>query len=354
MQINNLSFVPDWRLEDLQGQKLHVSFLPLLVSIQQCNKLTEAAETCDLSYRHAWNILKEAEGFFSHPVTIMERGRGAKLTPLGEVLVQSSQRIDARLQTQMQSITMELNSEVHRVLADEIGVIPIYASHGFAVALIPEHLKGYQAEMQYHGPEDALTALNAGNCKIAGFHLPMHNQTQSQQQRYKGLLASSEIHVLRFITREQGLIVSKSLEGSVSSLKDIEYKDIRFINRQPRSGARELFDQLLVEADVNSEYIKGYDNHEYTHSAVAAQVATGMADVGFGVKAAATQFNLDFVPITTDNYFWAYRSESGTDMEISAFMDMLKSKAFQKEVNSLAGYQCDRCGDAVLSSDLLV
>ncbi len=134
MQINNLNIVPNWRLEDLEGQQLHVLFLPLLEQINQCKKLTKAAQACGLSYRHAWNILKEAEQFFGRPVTSMERGRGANLTELGKVLLQANQRIDARLHTQMESLAMELNSEVHRVLSDQVGVLPIYASHGYAVA----------------------------------------------------------------------------------------------------------------------------------------------------------------------------------------------------------------------------
>lgn len=352
MQINNLRFVPNWRLEDLQGKKLHVSFLPLLQAIQTNNKLTKAALQCDLSYRLAWNILKEAEEFFGHPVTLMERGRGASLTELGRVLLQASQRIEARLHTQVESLAMELNASVHRVLSDQIGAMKIYASHGYAVALIPKHLENYQAELHYHGPEDALRALNASDCIIAGFNLPLHHRVPALIQRYRGLLDPAKITVLRFIKRQQGLMVAPDSDLKITSLRDLAKPGVRFINRQPSSGTRELLDHLLMLEGVAGQQIRGYENHEYTHSAVAAHVATGMADVGFGVQAAAARFDLNFIPVTEDCYYWAIRSESRPDPEIEAFIKTLGLATLQSEVNELAGYECDHCGQPMYIENL--
>ena len=353
MHINNLSIIPNWSLEDLQGQALHPSFLSLLAAIQNQSKLTRAADSCNLSYRHAWNILREAEAFFNHPVTYMERGKGSQLTELGKVLLQANQRIEARLHTQVESLAMELNAEVHRVLSDQIGILTIYASHGYAVALVPQYLSNYQAELHYHGSSDALRALNAGMCKIAGFNLPIYQKIASQQNEFIELLNTDKVRICRFITRQQGLMVSPEVNISITTLHDLAEKNIRFINRQPRSGTRELFDQLLLDEKIDPKSIHGYDNHEYTHSSVAAHVATGMAEVGFGVEAAAAMFDLTFIPITQDRYFWTYRIESENDPEIIAFNDMLKSTEFQQEVNLLAGYQCDQSGDFVSADDLL-
>jgi molybdate transport repressor ModE-like protein len=345
MQINNLNIVPNWRFEDIEGNKLHDALIPLLESINKTKKLTVSAKECDLSYRHAWNILQEAETFFGSSVTYMERGRGASLTPLGQVLLQANQRIDARLHTQMESLAMELNSNVHRVLSDQVRVMTIYASHGYGVALVPKHIKGYQAEMHYHGPEDSLRALHAGSCKVAGFNLPLHHQIGDQQQRYQTLLSADKVKIIRFIKRQQGLMVSQENPKAIQSLSDVNKNGCRFINRQPLSGTRELLDQLLLDEQIDSQTIVGYDQYEYTHTAVAAQVATGMADVGFGVQAAAAKFDLDFIPVTEDTYLWAYQTFSEQDPEVIAFIEMLKSSEFQDEVNQLAGYACDDCGE---------
>lgn len=354
MHINNLKILPQWRLEDSRGQTVHALLLPLLNALQSNGKLTMAAKQCQLSYRHAWNILQQAEAVFGHPVVIMERGKGATLSELGQVLLQSQQRIEARIHTQIESLEMELNGELHRVLSDQIDSLPIYASHGFAVSMVPNYIEGYQVEMHFHGPEDALLALHAGACKIAGFHLPLHLKIPAQQNRYRNLLSPNQVVVLSFIKRQQGLMVAPDKKDQVQRLQDLQKPDIRLINRQPRSGTRELFDYLLDDADIDPHGIRGYENHEYTHSAVAAHVATGMAEVGFGVQAAAAKFDLEFVPIVEDTYLWAYRKDARGDDDINAFIDTLKSAKFQTAVNKLPGYQCSNCGEPAKLQDLLI
>ena len=353
MQINNLTLIPNWCFGDAEGRRLHVSLLPLLDAIERCKKLTRAAQECDLSYRHAWNILQEAEMFFGAPVTLKQRGRGASLTKLGQVLLQANQRLDARLHTQMESLAMELNAQVQKVLSDHAKVLNIYASHGYAVALIPKHLKGFQTSLHYHGSSDALKALHAGSCKIAGFTLPLHHRIASQRRRYDSLVDRSDTHILGFIKRQVGFMVSPDAERGISGVDDIVEQNLRFINRQPRSGTRELFDQFCSEASIDMNEIKGYDQYEYTHSAVAAQVATGMADVGFGIETAAARFKLKFVPATEDVYLWAYKESDESAPEIESFKSMLKETMFQEEVNKLPGYECERCGDDLAYVDLL-
>jgi len=139
----------------------------------------------------------------------------------------------------------------------------------------------------------------------------------------------------------------------IKSLRDLVDKDVRLINRQPYSGTRELLEELLSQEGISSSSIQSFDQHEYTHTAVAAQVATGMADVGFGMEAAAARFDLDFIPITEDAYLWAIKIESENDPEVLSFIEMLKSEGFQEEVNALPGYQCDDAGVKVSLDELL-
>jgi len=78
---------------------------------------------------------------------------------------------------------------------------------------------------------------------------------------------------------------------------------VRFINRQRGSGTRFLLDCLLEKEAIDPERINGYEQGEYTHAAVAAYVASGMADAGFGVETPARRFKLDFIPLQTERYF---------------------------------------------------
>jgi molybdate-binding protein len=229
----------------------------------------------------------------------------------------------------------------------------IYASHGYAVALIPKHMPDYQTELHYHGSEDALKALHSGACKIAGFTLPLHHTIAAQQLRYQKLLNPNDVRIIGFIKRDQGLMVAAGTPFAIKSLKDLADKEVHLINRQPYSGTRELLDELLIQDGVDSKDIKSFDQYEYTHTAVAAQVATGMADVGFGMQAAAARFDLDFIPITEDAYLWAIKIESENDPEVLSFIEMLKSASFREQVNALPGYQCDKSGQIVTLAELV-
>src|SRR3972149_5216322 len=73
------------------------------------------------------------------------------------------------------------------------------------------------------------------------------------------------------------------------------------------SAPRALLDRLRGDAGVRPRQVRGYAVEEYTHLAVAATVASGMADAGFGIEAAAARHGLGFVPIASEEYLLACR-----------------------------------------------
>lgn len=338
----HINIIPRWDFENDAGERLHESLLPLLYQINKQGKLTAAAKDCELSYRHAWNILEKSEAFFGKALVIKEKGRGAQLTQLGQKLLWSNQRIDARLHPEMESFATELNVELQSLLANHAPVVRIYASHGYAVALMTQYVRDYQVEIHYHAPHHALIALNEGRCRIAGFHQPIGLEVDVQRRRYQELLDPKRFGIIRFIRRQQGLIHKEG--ASFNSIQDLKQNDYRFINRQQGSGTRELFEQLLNNAGMSPKDIPGIENQELTHSAVAAYIASGMADVGFGVEAAAKRFGLAFTPIIEEYYLWAYPLEAEQDEDIQAFIATLSNPEYQAQINQLPGYQCEQSG----------
>ncbi len=345
MHINKLGIVPDWHFQDAQGRQLHSRLLSLLAAIHEHGRLTAAAKAVGLSYRHAWNILNESQVLMGTALVFMEKGRGAHLSVLGRTLLQFNQRVEARLHPQVESLSTELNVELHRAMADLTPIVRVFASHGYAVAQIPDYAQDCRIEMQYHTPVDALQALNAGVCKIAGFHQSIGVEVETLNNSYRELLNPEKFGIIRFIRRRQGLIFAR--DKPVRGLDDLADSALRFINRQLKSGTRELFDQLLINAAIDPSRVQGYANQEFTHSAVAAHIASNMADVGFGVEAAAHRFGLGFLPVLEEYYLWAYPLASAEDPEILAFLKTLQNPAFQEAVNQLPGYTCDCCGKTV-------
>ena len=124
-------------------------------------------------------------------------------------------------------------------------------------------------------------------------------------------------------------------------------------NRQPGSGTRLLFDLLLEEAGLDPERISGYHTEEFTHMAVAALVASGAADAGFGIQAAASQVGLRFIPVAWENYLFALKREKLSSPGVSELFRVLRSAEFRDQVNALPGYEAAQAGVVMPLSQLL-
>jgi molybdate-binding protein len=105
-----------------------------------------------------------------------------------------------------------------------------------------------------------------------------------------------------------------------------------------------LFDQLLALHGIDESRINGAQQIEFTHAAVAAYVASGMADVSFGVEAAARQFDLDFIRLLTEDYFFVCRQAFLETEPMRRVLDIMKGSEFHKAVAALPGYEATNTG----------
>ena len=125
----------------------------------------------------------------------------------------------------------------------------------------------------------------------------------------------------------------------IKTLVDLVDSKARFVNRDHDSGTRLLFDQLLALHGIDQMRINGTRQIEFTHAAVAAYVASGMADVSFGVEAAARQFGLDFIRILTEDYFFVCRQSFLETEPMRRVIALTKGDEFHDAIASLPGYQ---------------
>ncbi|MBZ5487692.1 helix-turn-helix transcriptional regulator [Halomonas aquamarina] len=351
--MKKITVIPTWSFCDEAGNQLDLQLLRLLGAVYRRGKLTRAAEDVGISYRHAWNLLRQGGEFFGVPLVELQRGRGAHLSLLGEKLLWAEQRAIARLGPQLESLGSELNLAIQREQQGALSILRLHASHGFAVELLPKYLEALPLDLQYCSPHESLAALNRGGCDVAGFHLPRGKVGEQVRSTYQGLLKPRKHRVIGFIARTQGLIVAAGNPLGIETITSLDASGVRFVNRQASSGTRSLLDCLLKEAGVSSKQIRGFETEEYTHSAVAAYVAAGMADAGFGVEAAAQKFGLDFIPLAIEDYLLVCHQRSLKEARFQAFLDILRGAPFQEAVRKLPGYSPSRCGDIIDVDTLL-
>ncbi len=199
--------------------------------------------------------------------------------------------------------------------------------------------------LSFLGSGASLSAYASGAAEVAGFHVaPL---PRGGLDPLLARLDPARDALIRFLRREQGLIVARGNPRRVKGVADIATKRLTFVNRQPGSGTRLLLDRLLARKRIDAASIAGYTSEEFTHAAVAATIAAGRADVGFGIAAAAAQFGLAFVPLVREHYLFACRRRQVESPRIVAFRALLASDATRAVVAPLPGYALDAPGAVV-------
>ena len=144
--------------------------------------------------------------------------------------------------------------------------------------------------------------------------------------------------MIGFVTREMGLIVKRGNPLGIDSIERLRDPGVRFVGRDPASGTAQLFEQLCAAQGIAASAIGAHAQIEFTHAAVAAYVASGMADVSFGVEAAARQFDLDFVRLVTEDYVFLCRAQLLETEPLQRVLAVMRSAEFQAAVAALPGY----------------
>jgi len=339
--MKRISIKPVWTIQDGDGPALPPRLLELLVQVQAQGSLLAACQQLGFSYRHAWDLVRQGEAHFHTTLLHMERGKGSRLTGLGEKLVWADHRIHARLGPVLDTLASELAAEIAQMLVQAPAVLRIRASHGFAIARLIDGLArdGISVEHKYGSGTAAAAALHDGACDLAGLHVPLGLLQGSALAQYTRWLGAPDLQLIDVATRRQGLMVAPGNPRKVYELADLMRPEVRFINRQPGSGTRHLLEGLLGQAGLASSAIAGYEQGEFTHAAVAAFVASGMADVAFGLETPARQFKLDFIPLASERYFLLCREATLALPQLQTMLALLRSEAFRRDIDALPGYQ---------------
>jgi molybdate-binding protein len=181
------------------------------------------------------------------------------------------------------------------------------------------HIGGF--ELITAGSGEALERLLNYEVDIAGFHIsdPQSSQIISKRLQKEGM------HIFPVMKRIQGLMVAKGNPHNITSPKDLLRSKIRFINRQKGSGTRLLLDTILSKEGIDPSAIKGYENEEFTHSAIATSILAKKADAGMGVKSIAIENGLDFIQLKDEIFFLAMGEELSANKDLAKLIRKIRT-----------------------------
>jgi putative molybdopterin biosynthesis protein len=245
----------------------------------------------------------------------------------------------------------EANVELLRPIADIENTILCTGSHDLAIGVLEDQLKLRHPELKIAatnvGSLGGLLALQRGETHIAGTHLLDPASGVYNIPDIQRTIAKIPVVLVHLAQREQGLLIVRGNPKSILSLKDLASKNVRFVNRQPGSGTRVLLDYELKKLDVDPASIAGYEREEFTHMAVGVAIASGLADAGLGVRAAAQALGLDFIPIASEEYDLLVASSFFDSARGAQLLQVTRSDGFKRAVDALGGYDTRRAGEVL-------
>lgn len=223
----------------------------------------------------------------------------------------------------------------HDPLIDELADMLHRADHG--ISLSSTHV----------GSMGGIMAIKRGEAHAAGCHLLDTGTGEYNLSFMRKYFPEHDAYLVRCVGRLQGLMVAKGNPLGINGFADISREGVRYVNRQKGSGTRILADYLCETNGIDSTKIYGYEREELTHTSVAAQIAAGSADAGMGIYSAAKLYDLDFVPVCTEEYDLIIPEHAWDSAPVRKLLDVLQSKAFADRLRQLGGYTLTAPGEII-------
>jgi putative molybdopterin biosynthesis protein len=197
------------------------------------------------------------------------------------------------------------------------------------------------------GSQGGLLALRRGEAHIAGSHLLDPDSGEYNLTAIRQYLPDVPVRVVALAGRQQGLLIQQGNPKNIYGLNDLVRPQVSFINRQRGAGTRVLLDYQLSINGIAPENIRGYNQEEYTHLAVAAAVASGRVDCGLGIAAAAQALSLDFIPLFQERYDLVIPRIYAISELLAPVFDVLNDTDFKRTVADLPGYDITPMGTII-------
>jgi putative molybdopterin biosynthesis protein len=322
------------------GAAVHNPLFDLLKAVHEHGSIQRAARALGQSYRHVWGQLRHWQDIIGEPLVIWTQGQPARLTAFAERLLWAETQARTRLTPHIEALRAELGRVLNEALDGRQQVLTLYASHDLALPALRDaasQAEQLHIDLRFAGSIDALRALAEGRCTVAGFHVPPLQQSALFSASLKPLLKPGKHKLIGCSRRTQGLMLAPGNPLAIQTLADVAAQRARFLWRQTGSATRLLTRHLLQEAKLEEHQLRDAGTED-SHSAVAAAIASGQADAGIGLEAAAHAFGLDFLPLAQDEYFLVCMAHALEEPAVQALRRTLEHASWQSAVSQLPGY----------------
>lgn len=217
-----------------------------------------------------------------------------------------------------------------------------------AVALMAADLQG-RALVSYAaiGTQLGLAVLARRRADVCALHW---GPATESLQRHPALLRQHVQHtdwiLVRMCRREQGLMMAPGLWAGERRMEQLFTPEVRWAARQEGAGSQRFLREIIAEHQLDPAD-RRITARAYSERDAAAAIATGQADVAPGVRAAAGEFGLEFLPIGWEAFDLALSRGIFFRTLFRGLLDVLRGAECQRLAQVFGGYDFSECGEIV-------
>jgi len=181
----------------------------------------------------------------------------------------------------------------------------------------------------------ALDLLGRGLVHVAGLHLAGEDDPTGNARVVREALGPG-YSLVRVVRWEEGIAHAPS--ARLSSVAGAVRSRLRWVGREPGSGARQCLDELLAGRTPPRRLASD-------HRGVAEAVRAGWADAGVCLRLAGEEAGLGFLPVRREDYDLCFPDGFADDPRLRALLDVLRSASHREALGDLPGYDSRMTGE---------
>jgi len=203
------------------------------------------------------------------------------------------------------------------------------------LARLYERMTGFRMLVIPRSSRKSLELLAAGLVHVAGTHLA----TSEEPGRNADAIADRldvPATTVRLANWEEGLAVGGRF-GTLS-VRSLLKTRLRWIGREPGSGARQCMEERLPETVKPAHLARD-------HRGVAEAIRSGWADAGVCLQLSCEEAGLVFRPLQTEHFDLAFRSDIQHDPRLQGLLRVVRSPEYRRSVADIPGYSSSETGE---------
>ena len=199
--------------------------------------------------------------------------------------------------------------------------------------------------------QPGLNLLESRRIDVCGIHWGPDTESHI---RHPALLKqhseSSNWVLIHAFRREQGLLLRKNAALHEQTIEELFNSPLRWSLRQSGAGAQRFLMERLSLYNRNVDDLNSV-TISLSEREAAASIVMGIADAAPGVRAAATEYGLDFVPFGWESFDLAIPRQIWFRRLFQELISRIKSHSSQQLADTLKGYDLSRTGELVWGDD---